>query len=33
IAFAAGYNSVEYFLYIFKKKLRMTPSQYRDSHK
>lgn len=32
IAFSAGYRSVEYFLYIFKKKLRMTPSQYRESH-
>lgn len=32
IAFAAGYNSVEYFLYVFKKKLRTTPSDYRNSH-
>lgn len=29
IAFASGYNSVEYFLYQFKKNLRTTPSQYR----
>lgn len=29
IAFAAGYNSVEYFLYQFKKNLRTTPSRYR----
>ena len=29
IAFIAGYNSVEYFLYSFKKKLRTTPRQFR----
>ena len=29
IAFQAGYNSSEYFLYVFKKKLFATPSEYR----
>ena len=29
IAEASGYSSVEYFTYVFKKKLRMTPSEYR----
>lgn len=33
IAFSSGYNSVEYFLYIFKKQLGMAPSQYRAIHK
>lgn len=31
IAFSAGYNSLEYFMYIFKKHLSMTPVQYRTS--
>lgn len=30
IAFSSGYSSVEYFLYIFKRKLQLTPSQYRN---
>lgn len=30
IAFAAGYRSVEYFLAVFRKNMRMTPSQYRS---
>lgn len=29
IAFQSGYNSMEYFLYTFKKNLQMTPSEYR----
>ena len=29
IAFSSGYRSVEYFLYVFKKNLSMTPSAYR----
>ena len=29
IAFSSGYRSVEYFLYVFKKNLSMTPSSYR----
>ena len=29
IAFESGYNSVEYFLYSFKKKILTTPSSYR----
>lgn len=29
IAFESGYNSVEYFMYIFKKKIMMTPGEYR----
>lgn len=29
VAFAAGYRSVEYFLAVFRKNMRMTPSQYR----
>lgn len=29
IAFQAGYNSSEYFLYVFKKNLLTTPSEYR----
>jgi len=29
IALASGYNSVEYFLYIFKKNLSITPTEYR----
>ena len=29
IASLAGYRSVEYFLYVFKSKLNMTPQQYR----
>lgn len=33
IAFASGYRSVEYFLYVFKKNLSITPSAYRDATK
>ncbi len=33
IAFASGYTSVEYFLYIFKNHFGETPSNYRKSHK
>lgn len=29
IAFSSGYSSVEYFMYIFKKKMAMTPNEYR----
>lgn len=29
VASLAGYRSVEYFLYVFKSKLNMTPQQYR----
>ena len=29
VAFASGYSSVEYFMYIFKKKLHTTPNAYR----
>lgn len=29
IAFASGYNSVEYFLYVFKQKMLLTPNEYR----
>lgn len=29
IAFQSGYHSVEYFLYIFKKNMQMTPSEYK----
>ncbi|MBR6709182.1 MAG: helix-turn-helix domain-containing protein [Clostridia bacterium] len=29
IAYASGYNSVEYFLYVFRQKLGLTPSAYR----
>lgn len=29
IAFASGYNSVEYFSYVFKKKIGMTPLTFR----
>lgn len=31
IAFSAGFNSVEYFMYVFKKKLFMTPNMYRNN--
>lgn len=30
IAFMSGYQSVEYFLYLFKKNMQMTPSEYRQ---
>ncbi len=30
IAFAAGYNSVPYFLYVFKKKFGITPGEYKQ---
>ncbi len=33
IAFSSGYNSLEYFMYIFKKQLNMTPVQYRAAQK
>lgn len=33
VAFASGYNSAEYFLYIFKKMMGMTPREYRLRHK
>lgn len=29
IAFESGYNSTEYFLYIFKKNIQATPTKYR----
>lgn len=32
IAFSSGYTSVEYFLDIFKKMLKMTPSEYRKQN-
>ena len=31
IAYAAGYQSVEYFLYVFKKSLSVTPGDYRKN--
>lgn len=30
IADASGYSSVEYFMYAFKKKMKMTPGEYRN---
>lgn len=30
IAFSSGYHSLEYFMHVFKKKLNMTPLQYRS---
>ncbi len=33
VAFASGYNSTEYFLYIFKRKMGMTPREYKTLHK
>lgn len=30
VAFSSGYGSVEYFLFIFKQKLKTTPSKYRN---
>lgn len=33
IAFSSGYNSLEYFMYIFKKHINMTPVQYRNAQK
>lgn len=30
-AFLSGFNSVEYFMYVFKKKLLITPNTYRNS--
>lgn len=33
VAFASGYNSAEYFLYIFKKKMGMTPREYKALNK
>ena len=32
IAFESGYNSAEYFVYVFKQKLGVTPSEYRKAH-
>lgn len=32
IAFETGYHSVEYFQYIFKKIMRITPNQYRTKN-
>lgn len=29
-AFASGYNSVEHFLYVFKKQLKTTPAEFRQ---
>lgn len=29
IAFESGYSSIEYFMHIFKKKIMMTPGEYR----
>ena len=29
VSFAAGYQSVQYFLYVFKEKLGMTPGEFR----
>ncbi len=31
IAFDSGYSSVEYFFYVFRKELKTTPGEYRDS--
>ena len=31
IAFDCGYSSVEYFFYVFKKELKTTPGEYRNS--
>lgn len=31
IAFECGYSSVEYFFYVFKKELKTTPGEYRNS--
>lgn len=33
VAFASGYNSAEYFLYIFKKKMGITPREYKARHR
>ena len=33
LAFESGYNSVEYFLYVFKKNIKTTPSEYRRTNK
>lgn len=33
ISFASGYSSVEYFMYAFKKKMVMTPNEYRKEHR
>ena len=29
IAYTAGYSSVEYFMYVFKQRMHMTPGEYR----
>lgn len=33
IAFASGFNSVEYFMYIFKNKILTTPTKYRKENR
>lgn len=33
IAYNSGYNSEQYFLYVFKKYLHLTPSEYKKSFK
>ena len=29
IAYSSGYNSEQYFLYVFKKHIKLTPSEYK----
>ena len=29
VAYISGYSSVEYFMYVFRKKMGMTPGEYR----
>jgi len=33
VSFASGYSSVEYFMYAFKKKMLMTPIEYRNQQR
>ena len=33
IALNSGYSSVEYFLYVFKKQMKMTPKKYRENRR
>lgn len=33
ISYASGYSSVEYFMYAFKKKMLMTPIEYRNQQR
>ena len=33
IAFESGYSSAEYFLYVFKKNIKTTPTEYRRINK